>query len=335
MATNAGSASPSVGDTLSSRASHFTFLQAMWLLQRSLRETVPVGQQGPPEHEAVRLSPSFSLAFPPGDIESVETPADGRFPYRMTITFLGLYGAHSPLPNYYAEMILHRSDEEDPIRAFLDVFNHRLLSLLYRGMLKYRSHLLFRPQGADEFSWRLFAFLGLGSDGFPEGTGLPPARLLRFVGLLTKKPRSAAAVESALSCYFSEVPLRIQQCVARWSYLRREQRCLLGRQAFQLGTDATIGERTMDRMGKFRISVGPVSYEAFRRFLPGGERLQSLWRLARFACPDWLDFDAQIILRGSDTPRLGVTLSADSQLGWTTGLFSQPAPDLPVRFCPA
>ncbi len=335
MATHAGSASPAVGDTLARRASDFSFLQAMWLLQRSLPGAVPLGRQGPPERECVRLAPSISLAFPAGDIESVEKAAGEPPRYQVTVTFLGLYGAHSPLPNFYSELILHRSDEDDPIRAFLNIFNHRLLSLLFRGMLKYRSHLLFEPHGADEFSWRLFAFSGLGSGGFPEATGLPPARLLRFVGFLNQKPRSAAAVEGILACYLGDVPLQIQQCVARWTYLRRGQRCFLGTQACQLGADATIGERTPDRMGKFRISIGPVGYETYRKFLPGSERLRSLWRLARLACPDWLDFDAQVVLCGSDTPRLGVTLSADSQLGWTTGLFPRPSSDLPVRFCPA
>ena len=332
MATDAGPAYPSVGDWLEKRACHFTFLQAMWLLQRSLKGTVPVGHQGPPDREGVRLRPSISLAFPPGDIELVER-FEGDLPrYRMMVAFLGIYGVHSPLPGFYAEEILHRSDEDDPIRAFLDIFNHRLLSLLSRGLLKYRGHLIFESEGSDEFSWRLFALMGLGPEVSPVDTRLPAARLLRFAGLFCQKPRSAAAVASILRTYFDGLPLRIRQCVQRWFYLQDGLRCLLGRQACRLGDDATIGERTSDRMGKFRVLIGPVDYDTYREFLPGTDKLVALKSLARLACPDWLDFDVEVILRGDMTSRLGVALSSDSHLGWTTGLFSLPSPDASVVF---
>jgi type VI secretion system protein ImpH len=332
MASDAGPARASLGDWLEQRASHFTFLQAMWLLQRPDGERVPVGYQGPPDKEAIRLRPSISLAFPPGDIEAVRRFEGGSPPYEMVVTFLGLYGAHSPLPGFYAEQILHRSDEDDPIRPFLDIFNHRLLSLLCRGFLKYRGHLLFESEGSDEFSWRLQALMGMESGHSSSETGLPAAPLMRFTGLFCQKPRSAAAVASILKTYFDGIPLRVQQCVQRWFYLPRGLRLLLGRQSCRLGEDATIGERTPDRMGKFRVIIGPVDYDTYREFLPERAKLAALRKLAKLACPDWLDFDVEVILRGDMTPRLGVGLASDSHLGWTTGLFSRPSADLSVVF---
>ena len=332
MATDVGPAYASVADRLEKRPSHFTFVQAMWLLQRAQKGTVPVGYQGPPDRECVRLRPSLSLAFPPGDIESVATSSDDLKRVQMIVTFLGLYGTHSPLPGFYAEQLLHRADEDDPIRAFLDIFNHRLLSLLARGLLKYRGHLMFAPDGADEYSWRLFALMGLGPEVSPADTKLPAARLLRFAGFFCQKPRSAIAVESILGTYFGGIPLRIRQCVRRWFYLPDRLKCLLGRQACRLGDDATIGERTSDRMGKFRVSIGPVDYDTYREFLPGKDKLVALRNLAKLASPDWLDFDVEVILRGDMTPRLGVALSSDSHLGWTTGLFPEPSADVSVVF---
>jgi predicted component of type VI protein secretion system len=85
-------------------------------------------------------------------------------------------------------------------------------------------------------------------------------------------------------------------------------------------------------MGKFRVLIGPVDYDTYREFLPGTDKLVALKSLARLACPDWLDFDVEVILRGDMTPRLGVALSSDSHLGWTTGLFSLPSPDVSVVF---
>lgn len=332
MATDAGPARITVGEALEQRAPNFAFIQAMWLLAKSTRGSVPVGFQGPSDKEGVRLHPSTSLTFPPGDIEKVERIPGDVPRYDMTVTFLGLYGAHSPLPGFYAEQLLHRAFEEDPIRSFLDIFNHRLLSLLARGLLKFRGHLMYQPGGSDEFSWRLFALSGLGADSDPAHAGLPAAHLLRFAGLFCQKPRSAASVASILRTYFEGIPVRVHQCVRRWFYLPTPLQCLLGRNSCRLGDDATIGERTSDRMGKFRVAVGPLDFETYCEFLPGREKLATMRNLAKLACPDWLDFDVEVILRGDMTPRLGVTLSRDSHLGWTTGLFSQPSPDVSVVF---
>ncbi|MBI5867783.1 MAG: type VI secretion system baseplate subunit TssG [candidate division Zixibacteria bacterium] len=288
--------------------------------------------QGPSDQEGVRLRPSTSLTFPPGDIESVER-IPGELPrYDMTVAFMGLYGAHSPLPGFYAEQILHRADEDDPIRSFLDIFNHRLLSLLTRGLLKFRGHMMYQPDASDEYSWRLFALSGLGADADPSQAGVPSAHLLRFAGLFCQKPRSAAAVASMLRTYFEGLPVRVHQCVRRWFYLPAGLQCLLGRNSCRLGDDATIGERTSDRMGKFRVAVGPVDFDSYCEFLPGREKLTTMRNLAKLACPDWLDFDIEVTLRGDMTPRLGVTLSKDSHLGWTTGLFSEPSADVSVVF---
>lgn len=332
MAADVGTTATPVAEALAQRTSDFSFLQAMWLLQRSQPSSAPVGYQGPPSEEPVRLVPSVSLAFPPGDVESITYDAERRPPFRLVTTFLGLYGAHSPLPSYYAEDLLHRSEEDDPIRSFLDIFNHRLLSLFMRGLLRYRGHLLFRDEGRDEFSWRLFALSGLGGDGMPDAVGVPRARLLRFTGLWSHRPASAASIAALIGTYLGGLPVRVRECIRRWVYLPKRQRSQLGRAACRLGDDAIAGERAQDRVGKFRVSIGPVDMDTYRQFLPGGAALRETVALARLASGGWLGFDIELILRGEDTPRLGVRLAREGNLGWTTGLFSHPSPDLPVHF---
>ena len=332
MAANDGATNTPVGSVLARSTPHFTFLQAMWLLTRSLPGTVPVGHQGPPDREPVRLRPSASLAFPSCDIEAVEEIEDGHPPYRMTATFLGLYGAHSPLPSSYAEEVLFRSDEPDPVRDFLDIFNHRLYSLFYRGLLRYRGHLLYQDEGNDEFSWRLFALAGLGATEMARTIGIKPERLLRFTGHWCQFPRSAASIAALLSTYFGLPCIRIEQCVFRWVYLPADQQSHLNLRANRLGVNTTVGERVRDHTGKFRVSIGPVGYDTYVEFLPGSDKLADVGRLAKLASGGWLAFDMEIILRGEDTPRLAVVLSSQGKLGLTAGLFTQPAEDLPVVF---
>jgi predicted component of type VI protein secretion system len=64
----------------------------------------------------------------------------------------------------------------------------------------------------------------------------------------------------------------------------------------------------------------------------GRENLEALKGIARLFAPDCLDFDLQVTLKGEETPRLGVALSHESCLGWTTGLYYRPGKDVPVVF---
>ncbi len=332
MALDAGATDTTVGKQLAQTTPQFTFLQAMWLLHRALPGSTPVGHQGPPDREPVRLRPSVALSFPPCDLEAVEELEDQQPPYRLTATFLGLYGAHSPLPSYYAEEVLHRSEEVDPIRDFLDIFNHRLYSLFYRGLLRYRGHLLYKEGASDEFSWRLFALAGMGASEMAKMSGIRPERLLQFSGQWCQFPHSAAAMAAILSTYLGQPKVRIGQCVSRWVYLPLDKQCRLGNNANRLGEDATIGERVQDRTGKFRVSIGPVDYDTYLEYLPGTERIADLGRLAKLGSGGWLAFDVEVILRGEDTTRLAVVLSSEGKLGLTAGLFTRPSDNLAVVF---
>ncbi len=331
MAANARQSTVAVDDALKAHAPQFTFLQAMWLLHRAYPGAAQLGHQGPAENELVRLRPSASLAFPPGDIESFEKRS-GRPPYRLTTTFMGLYGTNSPLPSYYAEEVTKRTgDNEDHIqRMFLDIFNHRLLSLLYRGILKHRGHLLFQPGAGDEYSWRLFALAGLSPDGVATSTGLPPQRLLRFAGLLSQKPRSAESLRAIVASWFAGIDITVRQCTQRWVFLGTDLCSSLGRQSCRLCDDATIGSRVSDWTGKFRIRVGPLDFESYQSFLPGRANLATLSRLIRVASGDVLDHDVELVIRAKDTVRLGATLGRQGHLGWTTGLFTRPGEDVSV-----
>jgi type VI secretion system protein ImpH len=333
MAGDAGKPTATVADHLQEHAPQFTFLQAMWLLHRSYPGAVPVGQEGPPSEELVRLRPSASLAFPPSDLESLQQ-RDTRPPFRLTTTFMGLYGTHSPLPSFYSEEILRRcsDNEEHTLRAFIDLFNHRLISLLYRGVLKYRGQLLWQRGARDEFSWRLFALSGLATESAVASTGLDSQRLLRYAGTLSHRPRSASAIASVLSTWFGALPVTLRQCVARWVYLSDDMRSTLGRHGCRLGDDATIGRRVRDFSGKYRICIGAVDFDTYLTFLPGSDNLRTVHDLTRTVAGEILEHDVEITVRAEDTPRFGVALNRHAYLGWTTGLYSRPGGRLSVVF---
>lgn len=310
----------------------FSFFQAILLLEGAKKGAVPLGQQGPPAEEAVRLRSDAGLGFPKSDVSAIENLGDHHSPpYRLTAAFMGLYGTTSPLPNFYSESIIMDEQEGGPMRAFFDLFNHRMLSLFFRSWTKYRPHVLFRPGGKDEFSDRLFSLAGLSSRGTKENAHFPAVRSLRFLGLLSQKPHSAESLAEMVRGYF-HLPAEVKQFVPSRIPLEEDQKAKLGKQNCRLGEDLALGDLVPDRMGKFQVSVGPVGYDDYLTFLPGRENLEALKGLARLFSPDWLDFDLQVTLKGEETPRLGVALSHESYLGWTTGLYYRPGKDVPVVF---
>ncbi len=344
------------------RAPHaFEFFQALHLIERLARETAPIGHQDA-KQEPVRLRPSLDLVFPSGDLESAEwrdQPGDARGRVQLTTTFLGLYGSDSPLPTHFTEMLLRGQEEEERVRNFLDLFHHRLLSLLYRVWKKYRYHVTFALDGTDPISEIIRGLLGVLTSGLAEQFSLPPVRLFRYVGLFVQRPRSASGLTGLLRDFFKGVPFAVQQCVGRWLPIDPTNRNRFGEVNCTLGQDFLLGERIFDRSGKYRVRIGPVGLNHYVRFLPPGDEAAHLREIARFYCGDPLEFDLELILRGDEVPATGLGV-ADAppkpggepedaeqaaepaaapaepgllaRLSWTTWLKSRPGQDRAVVF---
>ena len=300
----------------------FSFFQLVRLLERHYRPRARVGGEGPAAGEILRFRPEASLGFPASDVVAVdEIPATEDQParFRITTSFLGLYGSGSPLPVFYTEEMLRRDPDEDPVRAFIDLFQHRLISLFYRCWEKYRYHIQFEGEGEDEFSRRMFGLIGLGTAGLTDQIGLPPARLIRYAGLLTQRPRSAAALEGMVGDFF-DVPVRVVQWTPRWVTIQPEQRIRLGQANSRLGLDASLGEKVLSRSGQFRTVLGPMRYGAFLQFLPDGESFRSLNALVLLFLSDPLEFDVELQVYGEEIPPLQLKSRDGGRLGWTTWL---------------
>jgi len=320
---------------------HFSFFRAVWLLERIQSDAVRVGGVGPARRETVRLRPTADLAFPSADVTEITEREAGQPGPRFSLAtpILGLYGVTSPLPCFYSEDILNseRLGEEDPARLFLDVLNHRLLSLLYRSWAKYRWQFTFEAEGHDPISRYLMAWLGLGTEALRSRAGVPPVRLLRYAGLAVQRPRSARTVAGIVSDYFDGASTRLEQCVARWVTIQEPDRCRLGQANSTLGGDVVVGETILDRSGKCRIEIGPLDLDRFQQLRPGGSGHDEACALARLLLPDTLDFDFRLILERQSVPAARLTTGdGATQLGVVSWLISGAADeDKAVNFAPA
>lgn len=262
-----------------------------------------------------------SLGFPGSDIDQLQFFEEaGELRARLRINLVGLCGAGSPLPAFYADQALDDGEEGNPTRAFLDLFNGRLQRLLLPIWRKYRYRVGFHPGATDAFSAHLFALIGLGGEAIRDASELNWKRLLPYLGLLSLRAHSAALIESVLRYYFKHAELFIEQCIERQVTILHEQLNRLGLANSQLGESLVLGERVRDRGGKFRIHIRQLGWQRFHEFLPIGAGYQPLCALARFTLRDPLDYDIRLQLRQDEIRELRLGADNPCRLGWTSWL---------------
>jgi type VI secretion system protein ImpH len=319
----------------------FEFFQAVRLLELVNRERKPVGHDFPAAQEAVRFRALLSRSFPAASIARIDPGQEhgetAAVP-EMQVAFMGLTGPAGVLPEGYLDLLLQRLREHDhALRDFLDLFNHRTVSLFYRAWEKYRFPVSFErarrtSDNTDLFSWCLECLVGIGTDKQKARLPFADDVLLRYAGHFAHFPRSAVVLETLVGDYF-QIPVRIEQLVGRWLPLEVEERAQLpspecpGGRFNQLGGDLVIGTQVWDVQSSFRFRLGPLPQRVFAQLLPGGAGLRQLISLARIYAGPELDFQVQLVLQAPEVPgcRLDGRQGVGSQLGWNSWLCSRPS----------
>ena len=305
----------------------FEFFQAVRLLGRLLSGRQPVGRFYHPSTEVVRFSAHATLTVPASEIQSLAARAGA--PPRMTVNFMGLTGPMGVLPLYYTELVMERLRARDStLRDFLDIFNHRSVSLFYQAWEKYRFPVAYERGEAGRFAQILMSFVGLGTPGLERRQKVADDSLLFYGGLAAQQPRSAIALQQLLSDYF-DVPVEVEQFVGAWYRLdTRTQTRMQDTQDLseQLGGGAVIGDEVWDPQSRVRVKIGPLALDRYLDFLPNGTAYAPLRDITRFFSGDGVDFDAQLILKREAVPacELGAEGENAPRLGWVTWVKSAP-----------
>ena len=308
----------------------FGFFQAVQLLEQHFADRAPVGGFSDPAAEVVRFRTNPRVAFPPSEIYSIDTPAaasSGERPIEMTVNFLGLTGPQGALPLPYLLYVAERERFGDSgVRAFLDIFSHRALSLFYRA---WESRHAVAVYGRGERDWttrHLLDLLGLSVDGLTARLPLSAETLLFYAGLLAMPTRPACALEALLADYFG-VPVEIEQFVGGWYRLDGSAQVEVGGlgESAALGA-AAVGDEVWDHQGRIRIRIGPLARAQYDRFLPSGDAHEPLRALVRFFTGDEIDFEVQLVLARDEVPQvmLGEDEASVVSLGWSTWLRTKP-----------
>ena len=339
---------PSVEEGLYAEGHRFDFFQAVRLLETLLAERRPPGEGVEPELEVVRFHSRIDLGFAPSDVETIERPAREDEPAHMAINFLGLAGPHGPLPRAVTELILERVSKvgvhkDTALRDFLDIFNHRLVSLLYRARKKYRVALHWRSPEESPPIRPCFSLIGLGTGNLAGRLGVRDRALLLYTGLLSRGAPSMVGLERMLEDHFA-CGAAIEPYDGRWYRLSEDQWTRIGRSSGSiapargsrrkgakarpqnqvLGESAVLGTRVWDQAAGFELRVGPFSFERFVDFLPlpepEGQGYRALEALTTFYVGQDLLFRVRLLLEGAEVPPLVLGGERPVHLGWTSWL---------------
>ena len=327
MAAESGREAASLKQLLLEKTGRFDFLQAVRLLRKIWPDRVPVGGDSDPRDEIVRFRSDTSSVFPISDVSDAHASEDGR-PADLLVHFMGAatLASWGALPRRYCEEV-HRlaTREKNPVlRDFIDIFNHRMVSLFFRAREKNKPVLAIERGRDNAFEHTVFGVLGLGTPGLADRMHLDDRMTVGRAGLLAMRPISASALESVLRSIF-HVPVSIEQFLPTTYEIEVDDRNALGRSNSGLGMDLYIGGEITLVQSKFRVRMGPLEREAYEEFLPHNRGFRRLSELVHFAIGEELDYEVQLSLAAPDVPalRIGEPVHGSPRLGWSTWIGSE------------
>jgi type VI secretion system protein ImpH len=302
-------------------------------LEHERRDEPRFGESVRPAEDPIRLGQAPSMAFAPAELSALVPGANGR-PPRLEIHGFGLLGPNGPLPLHLTQHVRDRRyNMGDPtLGRFLDLFHHRMISLFYRAWANAEPTVEFERGNEDRFATYVGSVFGIGFASLRHRDALPDAAKLHYAGCLAVQNRAPGPLREMLQDYFG-VPVDLEEFVGEWLEIpgepRRGRRDEGGRGGLlwelgaspatgTLGVSATVGKHVWSRSHRFRVVVGPLGWEDFRRFLIGGESLSRLVALVRNYVGDELVWDLNLILRRDEVPPL--RLGEEGQLGLTAWL---------------
>lgn len=301
-------------------AKQFQSFQALRLIECAHPEQARLGRGNKAALEPVRLGHDAHLRFSSAQVSSYE-PGDGTRPPRLALDF-GLLGPDGPMPLHLTEYVRARSlHRQDPtFERFLDLFQHRMSSLLYRAWADAQPVIGLDRDGDDRFATYVRSLCGFEHARAGPHSAVEDGARLGAAGLLGDRRRHASGLAALLSDEF-EVPVRIESFVGQWLGLPDATGLRLGpRHRGALGAGYVLGRRVWDRQQKFRVVVGPLSTAQRERLQPGTDRLRRLSQWVRLYVGPTHDFELELRLKHDAAPAM--RLGAKTRVGRHTWLGS-------------
>ena len=228
MACESGHPTPAVGLQFLEDPVGLNFFQAARRVECLFANKPRVGYARRSADDPIQFCQEPSLTFAPTTLQRFEWSARSGKP-RLVVNFMGLLGPQGPMPLQVTDYIHDRelNHDDHTLARFLDIFNHRMISLFYRAWACHRQTVSHDRPHEDRFADYIGSLIGIGNAHLRGRDRVPDAAKLHFSGHLGCQARNAEGLRAILENYFG-IQTSIEEFVGQWISLPDAYRCRLG-----------------------------------------------------------------------------------------------------------
>ncbi|MCG8613642.1 MAG: type VI secretion system baseplate subunit TssG [Pseudomonadales bacterium] len=272
----------------------------------------------------------------------LQAEQSGSRQWEVFVNIMLLTGASGILPYRYSELILQRLKAKDhTLKDFLDIFNHRTLSLFYRAWKKYRPIKMFETRSVNPSRYLPDWYLELnksltGTAGMPGSFDNPNNVWLNYAGAAAHQRCNEYTLKNVISHHFG-LKVNIHQFKGKWSRLDPDVLTqLAGGMSLgmnnMLGQTAILGSRCWVMQNLFEIEIVDFDEDVFTTLAPGSKKLTALYNLVKQRAGVEMDFDLSLKVREDQLPavKLGVK-DPLALVGWSTRLYKKNPTDKLIK----
>ena len=270
-------------------------------------------------YDRILFKTNPSLSFPKSDIQDIHfqhTEEDVRVD--ITLNYLSIFGASSPLPSHYSEKVLEDRNGKRILYDMLDMLNHPLKKMLYPIWEMQRHYIRYRPDLQDTFSKYLASLFGLRDISTQEQgtlTELDLHKFFAFGSIVSMHHQTSSTLQAFLQHYFGYDRISIIENIITKTSLPEDQRAILGRGNNQLGTSMNIGTFLLSRTLAYRIVFHEVTWEDLPAFGANGKIRRELGTLLKALLKTPLKYETVVTVNHDEIRPciMGETLSIGVQ----------------------
>ncbi|WP_273402693.1 type VI secretion system baseplate subunit TssG [Campylobacter avium] len=219
------------------------------------------------EDEIIRFSQVPHLKFAESEIADIDIKDDKVL---LKVYFFGLLGPNSVMPLEFTNFVMNRSlnHQDKGIQSFLDIINHRMLSLYYKAKSVNNQTLSFSKE-EDNFYDMISSFCANTQNLHRDKKHiLPYDTQITYAHFLSKKIRSKDGLEKILSTFF-KLPFRILTHINTKSSIPKEFLCVLSNpKSAILGKNTQIGKHYFSKNKRIILELDQISLKDYKNFIP-------------------------------------------------------------------
>ena len=260
------------------RINFYRFCQ---LLEKRRPGASPLGSTLNPADDPVRFRPHPGMGFPVSELKAVEYDEDHPdAPPTVRTTFMGLYGVDSPLPTAWLDEIAQQREGHEAQEAFLDIFNHRILTQFYRIWRKYSYPATFEAGGRDSTSQSLLGLIGLGMPGTDKHIATPISRFLALLGIMRLPARTEEGIQALVRLLAPRTRTTVTPHCPRTFFINNPLG-FYGNDDFLLDGYNVLGDETTEVSSQLLIALYTDDIAEAQGWLPEGQIYQDFLVLLR------------------------------------------------------